>query len=303
MKENNRMDNKFPHRPAAGRLRQPVQLLALAGLLAFSTASHAGLFSDSEARAQINSVAQDTTNMKAQMQSQDSDLQRQIDSLKQELAQLRGQEDTAAHNLNSVQRRQRDIYIDLNNRLQTAEKAAQTPASAPAPAIHAAAVPEVAEQLPQAHVHAAKVQVASEAAHPTQPATASKGAQQAYDAAFNLVQLQDRKAIPSLQRFVKTYPDSPLAASAQYWMGYLYYSKGFFKRAAAIQEQLIQRYPDSNKVPHAMYNLALCRLHLKDHTGAQKMLSQLAEKYPTSTDARLARKRLAEMSPTVASND
>lgn len=295
------MDKKLPRRPAAGRLRQPVQLLALAGLLAFSTASHAGLFSDSEARAQINSVAQDTATMKAQMQSQDSDLQRQIDSLKQELAQLRGQEDTAAHSLNSVQQRQRDIYIDLNNRLQTAEKAARAPA--PAPAFHAAAVPEVAEQLPQAHSRAAKVQVASEDAPPAQPNAASKGAQQAYDAAFNLVQLQDRKAIPALQHFVKTYPESPLAASAQYWMGYLYYTKGFFKHAAAIQEQLIQRYPDSSKVPHAMYNLALCRLHLKDHVGAQKLLTQLSEKYPTSTDARLARKRLAEMNPTVASND
>lgn len=293
------MDKKLPRRPAAGRLRQPVQLLALAGLLAFSTASHAGLFSDSEARAQINSVAQDTANMKAQMQSQDSDLQRQIDSLKQELAHLRGQEDTAAHSLNTVQRRQRDIYIDLNNRLQNAEKAAR----APAPAIQPTTVSEVAEQLPPTHHHAAEVQVASDSAPPAQPAAADKGAQQAYDAAFNLVQLQDRKAIPALKHFVKTYPDSPLAASAQYWMGYLYYTKGFFKHAAAVQEQLIQRYPDSSKVPHAMYNLALCRLHLKDHAGAQKLLSQLAEKYPTSTDARLARKRLAEMNPTVASND
>lgn len=298
------MKTKFPLRYAAGRLRQPATLLAMMGLLAFSTASQAGLFADSEARAQISSVAQDTANMKAQLQSQNSDLQQQIDNLKRDLAQLRNQENAASSNLRATQRRQRDIYIDLNNRLASAEKSPR----APAPAVQTAAAPaaaRVAEISPRIRERApARTQVADRSDLGVQmPAEVNQNVQQAYDAAFQLVQIQDRKAIPSLQHFISAYPDSPLAASAQYWMGYLYYTKGFFKRAAAIQAQLIQRYPDSNKVPHAMYNLALCRLHMKDRDGAQQLLSQLTDKYPTSTDARLARKRLAEMNGTLASSN
>ena len=56
---------------------------------------------------------------------------------------------------------------------------------------------------------------------------------------------------------MKTYPRSPLAPSAQYWVGNAQFARKDYRAAIAAQRQLIAVYPDSPKVPDALLNIAI----------------------------------------------
>ena len=71
-------------------------------------------------------------------------------------------------------------------------------------------------------------------------------------------------AIASFTAFVKTYPKSPLAPSAQYWIGNAQFAQKDYRAAIASQRQLIAAYPDSQKVPDALLNIATSQFELGD---------------------------------------
>ena len=56
---------------------------------------------------------------------------------------------------------------------------------------------------------------------------------------------------------------------------------------------LLATYPDSQKVPDALLNVASCQVELGDTAGAKRTLEDIAAKYPTSEAAGKARQRLA----------
>jgi tol-pal system protein YbgF len=92
---------------------------------------------------------------------------------------------------------------------------------------------------------------------------------------------------------VKTYPRSPLAPSAQYWVGNAHYALRDYRSAIASQRQLIVAYPDSQKVPDALLNISCSQIELGDTVGAKRTLEDLALRYPASEAADRAKKRLA----------
>ena len=86
---------------------------------------------------------------------------------------------------------------------------------------------------------------------------------------------------------------SPLAASALYWAGNAQYALKDFRSAIATQRQLMAMYPDSQKVPDAMLNIASCLTELRDAAGARRTLEELVAKYPASEAGGKARQRLS----------
>jgi TolA-binding protein len=56
---------------------------------------------------------------------------------------------------------------------------------------------------------------------------------------------------------------------------------------------LLATYPDSQKVPDAMLNIASCQVELGDTAGSRRTLEDLVAKYPVSEAAGKARQRLA----------
>jgi len=65
-----------------------------------------------------------------------------------------------------------------------------------------------------------------------------------------------------------------------------------FRGAIAAQRQLVAAYPDSQKVPDALLNIASAQIELGDNGGARKTLEEIVAKYPTSEAAGKARQRL-----------
>ncbi len=254
------------------------------GLLLASQSAFA-FVSDTEARRQIAALQQETQQLReqikrleerqasldAQLKSQGLlELLQQVEALKGEVAKLRGQIELNAHGLDTAAKRQKDLYVDLDTRLRKLEQNAPLPASTGAPV----AVPGASTPPPSA-------------------ATETGGETRAYDSAFNLFKIGNYPAaVVAFQNFLKTYPTSPLASNAQYWIGNAYSAQRDFKACIAAQQKLLATYPDSVKVPDAMLNLASCQAESGERDAARRTLDELIAKYPASNAADIAKRRV-----------
>ncbi len=268
--------------------------LAAALLLAVAvvgTPARAALFDDEEARKRIDALRVRVEQLEGQVaqrleriEAKDSalvDMFRDVEQIKAEIARLRGQYEVLAYELEQAQKRQRDLYLDLDSRLRKIEGG---PGAAPAAADAAPAVAGAAAAGATAGPGAAA------AARPGDAATE----QRAYDSALEQFKGGSYPAaIASFQSFVKTYPKSPLAASALYWVGNAQYAQRDFRGAITTQRQLLATYPDSQKVPDALLNIASGQIELADAAGAKRTLEEIVAKYPTSEAAGKAKQRLS----------
>ncbi|MDR3393292.1 MAG: tol-pal system protein YbgF [Sulfuriferula sp.] len=195
-------------------------------------------------------------------------LQSQIDALKAEVSRLHGQLDVQTHDIETTQKRQTDLYQDLDTRLRNMVHDDAAAASASASTAAAAAPASTAK-------------------------SANAGEEQSYQAALALFKQGNYAgAITGFKQFVKTYPNSGMAPSAQYWIGNAYFSTKDFKNALLTQKNLISTYPASAKVPDAMLNMSSAQIELGDMNGARKTLETLVSKYAATSAAGLAKKRL-----------
>ncbi|WP_161626922.1 tol-pal system protein YbgF [Sulfuricella denitrificans] len=238
--------------------------------------STAGLFSDDEAhqkiallQKQIQGMEERVVQMENTARSQGVGLLSQLDALKSDLAALRGQIEVHTHDIETTQKRQRDLYVDLDSRLRKLETVGGVPA------------PQADSGKP-----------ASSDPTPVDPVSADESS--AYDAALGLFKSGNYQgAIDSFQSFVGAHPNSQLAPSAYYWIGNSYFNLREYKSAIANQQKLVSQYPGSTKVPDALLNIASCQQGLGDASEAKKTLKNIVSKYPLSNAAELAKKRLA----------
>jgi tol-pal system protein YbgF len=245
--------------------------LASACALAATTPSWAGIFDDEEARHQISEL-RTKTNERLETQSRAQlDLVNQIEALKSEIARLHGQVETLTYELETTKKRQQDFYIDLDSRLRKFE-----PGSSPV----------------------APPKVESDAAPGTQPAAPKKASDPAeetrhYEAALNLFKAgKYKESAAAFETFVKNYPDSDLAPSAQYWLGNSHYGLRDCKKAIEAQKVVVARWGSHPKAPDAMLNISTCQQELGDAKGARQTLEMLASKYPGTPSGDAAAKRL-----------
>ena len=274
--------------------------LALA--LAFAGGvAHAALFDDEEARKRIAETNVRLTQVQKQLEDRVATLEQQLKSqglvemfgaveqLKADIARMRGQIEVLTHELGEAQKRQRDLYVDLDSRMRRLETANASAAAAPAaPAVAGGLAPPGAVTPP-----AAASAVPATVPAPAAPVADAASEQRAYDAALEQFKRADYPgAIASFGAFVKAHPKSPLAPSAQYWIGNAHFARRDFRGAIAAQRQLVQQYPDSAKVPDAMLNIASAQGELNENAAARRTLEELIAKYPASEAAAKAKQRL-----------
>jgi tol-pal system protein YbgF len=292
-------------------------LLALFAVLLGAQAAHAALFDDEEARRRIEATNQRIVQMQRQLEDRLAlleqqaksgglaDLGTQIQLLQGDLAKLRGQIEVVTYELEQSQKRQRDLYVDLDSRLRKIEASpafTPPPASGPGapdavtPAAPAAGAPNAGTLPPQGAPAGAGFGPAPPTAA-VAPAVrnSNDGAaeQRAYDAALDHVKRGDYQgAIGGFTAFVKAYPRSPLASSAQYWIGNAQYAKRDYRASITTQRQMLKDFPDSSKAPDALLNIASAQADLGDNAAARKTLEELIAKYPKSDAGTRAKQRL-----------
>ena len=268
---------------------------AVAALLVAATSAHAALFDDNEARqriadtnarlAQVQKQLEDRlATLESQIKSQGLvDLFNQVEQIKSEIARLRGQQEVLTYELEQAQKRQRDLYVDLDTRLRKLESAPQAGGETPP------AGPVAGNAPPFSPPNVAPGGAPPPVRPPSDPAVE----QRAYDAALDQFKRGDYGgAIANFSGFVKNYPQSPLAPSAQYWIGNAQYARKDYRASITAQRLLITNYPTSPKVPDALLNVASAQSDLNDNAAARRTLEELMQKYPQSEAAVKAKQRL-----------
>ena len=288
-------------------LKISVSALALAGI----SSAYAGMFDDEEARKQIlqlrsqvtetqRAIDQRVAELEAQARNRSIiDLFNQVETLKTEFARLRGQIEVLQNEMENTQKRQRDLYVDLDGRLRKMEaamlelaaRAAQTP-PAGAGAGPVAAMPPGVVAPPVAGDPSRAMPPASVAVSPS-PMMDPVAEQRAYDQGLEHFRGgRFGEAVTAFQLFIRNFPKSTLVPSAQYWIGNSLYAVRDFRGAIATQRQLLTQFPDSAKASDALLNIASAQSELGDLQGSRATMQEVVAKYPASEAGVKAKQRL-----------
>ncbi len=245
--------------------------LLVAAALTAAAPAHA-LFGDDEARKAIlelrrkvdeqnQALAQRNAELAARLERLEAASRAQlefantIDALRREIAQLRGQMEQLAHDVATLQKRNRDLYGDLDARLKKLEPVTVT-------------------------VDGRQAQV-------------ERGEQAAFEAALAQFRASDFKAAAtSLQVFLARYPQSAYAAPAHYWLGSSLYALRDYKAAIAELQVVADRFRDSPRAPDALLTIANSQIELNDRKSARATLNRIIKEYPDTEAAKLAKERL-----------
>lgn len=131
--------------------------------------------------------------------------------------------------------------------------------------------------------------------------TQSANARQTYAQAFQRLRQRDYvAAAQQFSRFLRVFPESSLAANAQYWLGECYYGQRRFQEAIDEFERVFAFYPTSNKVPASLLKIGYSHLERKEPAMAKAVFQQLVRTYPQSVEAIKAHGRLQEVNALLA---
>ena len=263
------------------------------------------------------------------------ELMNQMDTLNADLNRLRGQIEELNNSVNGAQKRQKDMYLDLDSRLRRFEQDA-TPENQAKRESRLSDIDARLKRLEQdgagdfdARLRKLEQQLSGGAATtsppggnpatgvapptaptpPTPPvapnvakpgpapaAATTDAVRKVYDSAMNNYKMGDYQgAVAAFDAFVKKYPSDVLSANAQYWIGDSYFNLHDFRSAANAQLTLLKTYPESAKVPDAMLNLGSAYAALNEVASARKTLEDVIAKYPSSEAADKAKQRLAKL--------
>lgn len=287
-------------------------------LLMSCNVGYAALFDDDEAREQIRALRKQVSEMEARIAKMEQalnsqallELYAQVETLGLELGKLNGQIEMLSNDNSLLQKRQRDFYIDLDNRVREIEQphnkrgpsSQSQPKSSPQsmvapPSMEPAASPSTAATMPKAassEETVALVQPDSGSLLSNELVPPTPEENDAYKEAFNLFKDGDyASAIAQFESFLENYPQSNLAPGAAYWIGNARYALRDYQLAIDAQKRLINKYPDSFKAADAFLNIASSQYEMGDSKASKQTLENLVAKYPSSEAAKKAKQRLA----------
>jgi tol-pal system protein YbgF len=252
--------------------------LACAGLLGLAAClpAQAALFGDDEARkailelrAKVDANRQSGDSALAELRRQQDEqgansrravleLANQVETLRTELSQLRGQNEQLARDVTELQRQQKSTLNLVDDRLRSLEP----------------------------------VRVSQDGVDFTvQPREKAE-----FEAAMSALRAADfDKAADLYGQFMRRYPDSGYSPAALYWQGNARYASRDYKPAIDSYRALIAKVPNHARVPEAMLAIANCQQELKDAKAAKRTLEELFKSYPKTEAGIAARDRLARM--------
>jgi tol-pal system protein YbgF len=260
--------------------------VAAATVLSFlcSTAAHAGLFDDDEARKAIVELRARVTQMdeaqKARMAEVQAaqtaqakqnealveqlaamrrsllDLNNQLEALRADMAKLRGADEQTARELADLQKRQREAGQVVDERLRKFE-----PVKVTADGRELLVSPEE---------------------------------KRAYDEAMAAIRGGDfDKSVGLFGSFQRRFGASLLADSARFWLGNALYGKRDYKEAITAYRSFVAAAPEHPRAAEALLATANSQLESKDSKAARSTLQDLLKTYPQSEAAQAGKERLA----------
>ena len=183
--------------------------------------------------------------------------------LEAEVRGLRGEVERMRFELESGEKRSRELYTDLDRRLTRVENEGR-----------------------------ARLSMEPRIAQPP-PVPAAQEEETTYLAVFE--QLKAGKYDESVTGFkdlLARWPQGRYADNAWYWMGEAYFVKKNYDAALDSFRSLLAQFPDSAKVPDALFKVGQCQAEKKQKGEARASWQKVVAEYPSSGAAGLARQRL-----------
>ncbi|PKI01907.1 tol-pal system protein YbgF [Glaciecola sp. 33A] len=196
-------------------------------------------------------------------------VQQQLDMLQGDVDTIRGSIELHNHQLGQILERQRELYLELQNRFS-----------------------DLSEQTASA---GNSVGVIAPSAQGNRPAGQSE--EQAYQSAVNLI-LKERNyddAIPAFQVFLSTFPNSSYTDNAHYWLGQLLFNKQDWDGARLQFESVVNKFADSPKRADAILKLGMVEKSVGNKAKAKRLFEQVVAEYPDATPSRLANEQLKSL--------
>jgi tol-pal system protein YbgF len=238
-----------------------------------------------------------------------------LEQMQQEMQEIRGAVEEQSQDISKLDKRQNNIYSDLDLRLQrvagaTAKRVAPkamkkippvpkkiTPAVAVAsPVTNDEKIdnPVIVQEKPAVQVKPT-VTVPSKvtkAVDSNSPKEQKALYQHAYEMLRNGRNVQ---AIEGFNKLLTLYPTGKFASNSQYWLGEAYKVTNNLEAAKIAFTKVVDSYGKSYKVPDALLKLGYIELELGNKDQAKKLLTRISRRYPNTTVAHLAKKKLLQL--------
>lgn len=234
-----------------------------------------------------------------------------LEQLQLEVQQLRGMVEEQSQTIADLERKQSNMYSDLDDRIQllsspvqpagaqpAAEGAAQaaTPASAAATTSEQSAAASVATAAAAPTAPQAPVVEVKTAESPPVAATAKASEKERYQEAYETLRNgHNARAIQMFEALQTDYPAGEFSDNSQYWLGEAYKINREYDKARAAFNKVVNQYPNSSKVPDALLKLGYIEFDQQNLAKARDYLTRITTSYPETTAAHLASKKLAQM--------
>lgn len=237
------------------------------GTLTIASASWA-MFSDDEARraildlrARVEAANARIDDLQKQLQNASQgqlQLLNENERLRAELARLRGQLEETGRLATTGKSQQKDLYLDLDQRLKQLEP--------------------VAFEV-------------NGTTHRVAPAEKAR-----FEEIQDALKAGDFKKVASLaNRFMLQFPGSSLGPRVMLTKGTALYADKNYKAAIAARENFIERYPGHPEIPQATLNLAASQAESGSTSAARATLQSLIKEFPDSPAAAEAKERLKSL--------
>lgn len=191
----------------------------------------------------------------------------ELQQVRGEIAQLRDDVETLTFETEGASKRQRDLYVDVDTRLNALEAGRGASSG---------------------------TDIAGGDSSSSAPSIDND--RDAYKFAFGLLE-EGRygEASGAFERFVATYPDSALVDNAQYWLAEALYVERDYERALTEFNHVLEEHPQSRKVPDALLKIGYAQYELGRWADSRASLERVVSEHGGTTAARLATQRLERM--------
>lgn len=219
--------------------------------------------------------------LESQLQSQGlMEMLQMLQHMQTDLQQLRGDIEHQMNELEGLRKRQRELYLDIDRRLNDLQLQSGRPG--------ASATMTTDPQQPGIVAGTLGISGAEQA-------NADQERNEYKEAFETLREGRYPQAIEAFKALLAKYPDGAYSDNAQYWLGEANYVSRNFDQAIIEFNKVLKQFPRSAKVPDAKLKLGYTYYELQQWEKARAMLSEVVSKHPGTSVVPLAENRLQRM--------
>ncbi len=238
------------------------------------------------------------------------ELMGRLEQMQSEVQQLTGKIDEQANRIDGLKKHQSTMYSDFDERLQNIEnKANGVTANLNEVAKPSTTNNNAKEVEPTTATPVVVPTNSAQKANPIEKAAANQGSKpqietpqsqgldkQGYFMAYDELRSgHTAQSIEQFKAYLNQYPTGEYANNAQYWLGEAYRVNQDNASARKAFNDVLEKYPNSAKVPDAILKLGYIEVDQKNTVKATEYLNRVISDYPKSPAAVLASKKLLKL--------